>query len=598
MAIGEAVEVSRDAQKAAVETIELYRNDQEMVVDAFDRVVVDLFMDSQANGHKTFMICSCNAGVGSTSIAMELAISLSVAGWRTVLIDGDLRKEAQYKKHHMKVKAGLSDFIVQPLELEDILYPTNWPGLHYVACGHQNGETPVKLLCSQRMGELMDRLKESYDFILFDCPALNSVVDAAIVGSKTDSTFLVAASGDTKFRDLETAKKQLEEAGANILGVILNKVTMDDYRYYMEDYNYFSDKEYLKRSRYFRQETEERPKRRKSIAALFKRLIVCLAMIVSLMAGALRPVEAEAASERRNTGSEVPVVAVEGYDIDGVLAPGKEFTLSLSVKNMDASEDANQLRVGIYMPNGELYPADGETNQRYVDQLEPGETYDCEFALKARDSISSEVVAIQIDISYMSAAGGGTNTVLISPPVSKDSEVEIISILTPERAVIGARALFSIQYENNGTAELHDLKMQIQGNIVSTNEEVSLKAPRPGRQEYAERSVIFTDIGSQRLTVYISYEDENGKVHQLEPRYVTTEVINSSSDGSVYGTNIAWDENNRHLVERDSVTDVMKKLQSDYEPVIWAAAGLLLADCLWRIYKHSRAHKAERRGEK
>ena len=114
MAIGETVEVSRDTQKAAVETIELYRNDQEMVVDAFDRVVVDLFMDSQANGHKTFMICSCNAGVGSTSIAMELAISLSVAGWRTVLIDGDLRKEAQYKKHNLKVKAGL------------ILSPSRW----------------------------------------------------------------------------------------------------------------------------------------------------------------------------------------------------------------------------------------------------------------------------------------------------------------------------------------------------------------------------------------------------------------------------------------------------------------------------------------
>lgn len=603
MAIGEAVKDRRSGQKtaAAAETIQLYRNDQEMIVDAFDRVVVDLFMDNQANGHKTFTVCSCNAGVGSTSIAMELAISLSVAGWKTVLIDGDLRKDGQYKRLNQKVDAGLSDYIVRQLTPEDILYPTNWPGLQYIACGHQRNETPVKLLCSQRMSELMDHLKENYDFVLFDCPALNSVVDAAIMGAKTDCTFLVAASGETKFRDLETAKKQLEEAGANILGVILNKVSMDDYQYYMEDYNYFSDKEYLKRGRYFRQKEEavqSKKRRRKSLSELFKQIMICAGLIVPLLVGGLGSVQAEASGERRSSGATVPVVTVEGYEIDGVLAQGKAFTLSLQVRNVDPYEDASQVRVAIRTPGGELYPAEGETNQRYVDQLEPGETYDCQFSLKATGDLVGEVVPIEVTLTYASAAGAGTNTVTVSPAVSKDSEVDIISLLTPERAVIGAKALFSIQYENNGTAELRDLTMRVQGNIVSNNEQISLKVPRPGRQEYAESSVIFTDAGTQELTVYISYEDENGEVYQLEPQRVTTEVIRSSSDGNVYGTDIAWDENNRRLTERDGLADVMKKLQSDYEAVIWIAAGLLLADCLWRVYRHRRASKGERRGEK
>lgn len=72
--------------------VDLYRNDNKVVIDAFDRLVVNVFMEKERHQHKSFLICGCDAGAGSTSIAVELAISLSVSGWKTILVDADLRK--------------------------------------------------------------------------------------------------------------------------------------------------------------------------------------------------------------------------------------------------------------------------------------------------------------------------------------------------------------------------------------------------------------------------------------------------------------------------------------------------------------------------
>ncbi len=570
------------------ESIGLYRNNQEMVVDAFDRVVVTLFRENHEHGSKTFLICGCNAGVGTTSISMELAISLSVSGWNTVLVDGDLRKENRYKNRNQKVKYGLSDYIDGPADMEEILYPTNWRGLTYISCGHQESETPVKLLCSQRMSELMVKLKERFDFVIFDIPALNTAPDAAIVGAETDGTFLVAASGQTKFHDLETAKKQLEDMGAHILGVILNRVSLDDYRYYMEDYNYFNDKEYLKRSRYFRQKEEEgKPKKRKTLREVFKNLLGCLVLVCAVSGTALTTVDANEAGGTAAEGqvSEAPVVVLDGYHIDGPIVRGKEFTLSFTVRNTDPTMDVTKLKIGLHATSGGYFLTDTESNQVYVDLLPAGESYQGEFTLQALEGLSSEAIPIEFTFEYTSAAGSGSNTMAISPAVGQQCEIQVMSLVTSQRAVVGAKAFFSIQYKNSGLVKPASLSMRIRGNVVSNDEEISLKIPEPGRQEYVESSLVFTDAGSQILDVYLSYTDDDGVLHELDPMQVSTDVISYSADRDVYGTDLAWSEDSRRLVQRTDFMSMLEKIQIDYGWVVWIAVIVLVLDSLRRLVR-------------
>ncbi len=578
-------ETVMEEEEPEKQAVGLYRNDQEMIVDAFDRVVVDLFRENHEHGYKSFMICGCNAGVGTTSISMELAISLTVSGWNTVLVDCDLRKENRYKRRNQNVKYGLSDYIDNQIDMESILYPTNWEGLDYIACGHQEGETPVKLLCSQKMNELMTALKEQYDFIIFDVPALNSVPDAAIVGAGIDGTFLTTASGQTTFHDLETAKKQLEDAGANILGVILNKVTVDDYRHYMQDYNYFNDKEYLKRSRYYVEETErDKPRRLKSFSNMLRRAFFCI-LLTLLVAGIIpEPLNAgESAGGQSGDGSEIPVVGLESYHIEGPILQGQEFTISFTVKNMDSSTEVNKLKIGIHAVSGGYFLAQGQSNQIYVEQLGPGDTYDGEFTLQVLEGMESEAIPIEFSFEYGSAAGSGTNTTTISPSVSRLCEVQVLSMITSERPSVGAKAFFSLQYKNTGVAKISRLSMRVHGNIVSNDEEIELKIPEPGRQEYVENSIVFTDDGTQNLEVYLSYADENGIEYETGPLNVSTDVLMYSGDRDVYGTNIAWSDEGNHLVKRSDFRSTLQKIQRDYGMVILFAAVVLILDGLRRV---------------
>ncbi len=226
--------------------INLYRCDDEIINDAYDRAVVNIYLQKEKNGYKSFLLCGSDTGVGTTSISVELAISLSVAGWKTILIDGDLRKGNTYKRLNESVNLGLSDFICSKAPLEECIYDTNWELLHYIPSGVFHDESPVRQLCSVNMEKAMKQLQDEYDYIIIDVPSLNSSVDAQILAVKADATILVTAMKLSTMKSLEEAKKQIEKAGGNIIGVIENRVDMAEYKKFIKDYDYFEQKKYIR----------------------------------------------------------------------------------------------------------------------------------------------------------------------------------------------------------------------------------------------------------------------------------------------------------------------------------------------------------------
>lgn len=231
-----------------MKTVELYRCKDEIINDAYDRAVVNIFLQKEKNGKRSFLLCGSDAGVGTTSISVELAISLSVAGWRTILLDGDLRKGNTYKRLNEAARIGLSDYICEDASMHEIIYETNWELLSYIPCGMSSEESPVRQLCSSKLDALMQALYEEYDFIIIDAPSINSSVDAQLFAVKADASILVTAMNDSTQKSLEEARKQLEKAGGKVIGVIENKVAMDEYKKYIRDFDYFKRKRFLKGS--------------------------------------------------------------------------------------------------------------------------------------------------------------------------------------------------------------------------------------------------------------------------------------------------------------------------------------------------------------
>ena len=226
--------------------LEIYKNDNYILNDAFDQSVMNLHILKKQNGYKSFVICGCETGDGTTTVAINLAAALASSGWKTVLIDGDMRKKNRYKRLNENVSEGLSDYLMDRVSLDKIICETTTDNLSYIPCGELI-DNPVRLLCSNKMSVARNELANTYDFIIYDMPAVNAAMDAKVIAVNVDATIIVSSIGDTSKRGLIEAANSLAEAKANIIGTIINKVDMEQYVSYHRDYDYFQKERYAKK---------------------------------------------------------------------------------------------------------------------------------------------------------------------------------------------------------------------------------------------------------------------------------------------------------------------------------------------------------------
>ena len=222
--------------------LELYQLGHLILEDALDDIMVEIYLKQKEQNKNSFLITGCGAEVGTTTIAINLAITIAKAGWRTILIDADMRKLAAYKRVNEKVEKGLSEYLSNNAEWKDIIYKTNCNELYYLPSGKHNERTG--LLCSEKVDKLMANLVDEFDYIIIDTTSINTVVDAKILASKVDEILLVAAQNQTKKKQIRMAKQKVAEVGKEIGGIVFNKVDKREYRKYKENYNYFKQKRY------------------------------------------------------------------------------------------------------------------------------------------------------------------------------------------------------------------------------------------------------------------------------------------------------------------------------------------------------------------
>lgn len=231
-----------------VKKLDIYRNDNYVLNDAFDQAVMNIHILKKQHGYKSFVITGCETGDGSTTVAINLAAAFASAGYRTVLIDGDMRKKNRYKRLNENTSEGLSDYLMDRVPLDAIITETTTENLSYIPCGELI-DNPVRLLCSSKMNDARLELEGTFDFIIYDMPAVNAAMDAKVMSVSVDATILVSAINDTSKKGLYTAANILTEANANLIGTIINKMDMEQYVAYREDYDYFRNERYVRKNK-------------------------------------------------------------------------------------------------------------------------------------------------------------------------------------------------------------------------------------------------------------------------------------------------------------------------------------------------------------
>ena len=189
---------------------------------------------------QTIALTSCTPNEGKSTTIANLAVVLTQAGKSVLLIDCDMRNPTAHKNFNLSNKVGLSSCISMGTALSDAVQKTSIEGL-YALTGGVIPPNPSELLGSEQMKNVLQRAKEQYDYVLIDTPPVMPVTDALIVSRFVDGMILVIASAEVKVEMARDVKNQLVNAGANILGVVLNKVRSEHHGYGYGYYYYYGN---------------------------------------------------------------------------------------------------------------------------------------------------------------------------------------------------------------------------------------------------------------------------------------------------------------------------------------------------------------------
>ncbi|MFR8548693.1 MAG: polysaccharide biosynthesis tyrosine autokinase [Lachnospiraceae bacterium] len=186
---------------------------------------------------KVIVFTSCTPDEGKSTVVHYLAMSLANTGKHVLLIDADLRKSVMAGNYRIpETLKGLSHFLSGQAPLEDVLCNTDIDTLNVILAGPMP-PNPSELLAGETFHKLLGAARETYDYILIDCPPLGSVIDAAIAAKYSDGAVIVVEAETISYRFVQEIKEQLEKGGCPILGVVLNKVDIRGQKYY---YNYYN----------------------------------------------------------------------------------------------------------------------------------------------------------------------------------------------------------------------------------------------------------------------------------------------------------------------------------------------------------------------
>ena len=199
--------------------------------EAYRSVRTALYFSTSGEVNKIVQVTSPVAGDGKSTLAGNLAVAIAHSGKRVLLLDADLRRPTVHKVFGLSNKQGVSTVVSGNCPLQDATHDTEVENLSILTCGPRP-DNPSEMLLSPEFEQLLEYVRAAYDFVVIDSPPILAVTDPASVAARADGV-IVTLRLAKRSRDLaKRAVDQLQNVGANILGVVVNGVdSVETYGY-------------------------------------------------------------------------------------------------------------------------------------------------------------------------------------------------------------------------------------------------------------------------------------------------------------------------------------------------------------------------------
>jgi succinoglycan biosynthesis transport protein ExoP len=181
----------------------------------------------------TILVSSSVSGEGKTTTAINLAAALAQSGERVVLVDADLRRARLAEVLGLEAASGLTGVITRRLPLDEAFQ--QWHGVDVLTSGVLP-PNPSEMLGSEAMANVVDRLRDLADVVVFDAPPILPVTDSVVLSTLCDGVVLIGRYGQTQKAQAAEARRRLDTVGATVVGCVLNAVPTSSAHGYYEEY--------------------------------------------------------------------------------------------------------------------------------------------------------------------------------------------------------------------------------------------------------------------------------------------------------------------------------------------------------------------------
>lgn len=209
-----------------------------VISEKFRGIRTNILFSTADKEVQTIVFTSEKPSSGKSTVSANVAITYAQAGYKTLLIDGDMRKPTQHYIFNTTNMDGLSNLIINKTDYNKAIHKTDIVNLDILTSG-PIPPNPSELIGSENLLENFKYFRSEYDFIIIDTPPVNTVTDAQLFSEIAKYVVYVVDVQKNDRKTLIKGKELIEKSDAKILGVVLNKAPEDKtssyYAYYGND---------------------------------------------------------------------------------------------------------------------------------------------------------------------------------------------------------------------------------------------------------------------------------------------------------------------------------------------------------------------------
>ncbi|MGH7797818.1 MAG: GumC family protein [Candidatus Binatia bacterium] len=230
----------KDLNHTMSKELVMARDQLSLTAESYRTIRAALLLSKAEHPPKVILLTSPAPGEGKTVTTVNLGMALAQSGQTVLVVDADLRKGRCHKLVNVANKDGLANVLTGQVGLRSAIIETAIGNFYLLPRGVLP-PNPADLLMSHKMQQVVNELRNSFDFVLIDSPPAIAVSDAAVISALCDGVLMVFHGQKTTVQAARRAVERLDSISATLLGVILNGVDIRnpdyvDYRSYYPTY--------------------------------------------------------------------------------------------------------------------------------------------------------------------------------------------------------------------------------------------------------------------------------------------------------------------------------------------------------------------------